>query len=66
MGMTATPCRMKRESFGKLFERLLTSPSTKDFIKRGYLAPYDYVVIGQYSQDQLTVTSLKARGSDGA
>ena len=65
LGMTATPCRMKRESFGKLFERLLTSPSTKDFIKRGYLAPYDYVVIGQYSQDQLTVNSLKARGSDG-
>lgn len=65
LGMTATPCRMKKESFGLLFERLLLSPSTKDFIKGGYLAPYDYVVIGQYSQDQLTIDSLKGRGSDG-
>ncbi len=65
LGMTATPCRMKKESFGKLFNNLLTSPPTKDFIKRGYLAPYDYVVIGQFSQDQLTINSLKGRGSDG-
>ena len=65
LGMTATPCRMKRESFGMLFERLISSPSTKDFIKRGYLAPYDYVVIGQFSQDQLTINSLKGRGNDG-
>lgn len=65
LGMTATPCRMKKESFGKLFGKLLTSPPTQDFIKRGYLAPYDYVVIGQFSQDQLTINSLKGRGSDG-
>ena len=65
LGMTATPCRMKKESFGKLFGNLLTSPPTRDFIKRGYLAPYDYVVIGQFSQDQLTINSLKGRGSDG-
>ena len=65
LGMTATPCRMKKESFGKLFGKLLTSPPTHDFIKRGYLAPYDYVVIGQFSQDQLTINSLKGRGSDG-
>ncbi len=65
LGMTATPCRMKKKSFGKLFNNLLTSPPTKDFIKRGYLAPYDYVVIGQFSQDQLTINALKGRGSDG-
>ena len=65
LGMTATPCRMKKESFGKLFENLLTSPPTHDFIQRGYLAPYDYVVIGQFSQDQLTINGLKGRGSDG-
>ena len=32
---------------------------------RGYLAPYDYVVIGKYSNEQLTVNQLKGRGSDG-
>ncbi len=65
MGMTATPCRMKKESFGGLFTRLLISPSTADFILRGYLAPYSYVVIGKFSPDQQIVDLLKGRGSDG-
>ena len=65
LGMTATPCRMNKNSFSRLFERLLTSPCTNDFIMRGYLSPYDYVVIGKYSNDQLTVNQLKGRGSDG-
>ena len=65
LGMTATPCRMNKKSFTRLFEHLLTSPCTNDFIMRGYLSPYDYVVIGKYSNDQLTVNQLKGRGSDG-
>ena len=65
MGMTATPCRMKKQSFGKLFGALLTSPPTRTFIDQGYLAPYDYVVVGKFSTDQRIVDSLKARGSDG-
>ena len=65
MGMTATPCRMKKQSFGKLFNQLLTSPPTRTFIDQGYLAPYDYVVVGKFSTDQRIVDSLKARGSDG-
>lgn len=65
MGMTATPCRMKKQSFTGLFGRLLISPPCKDFISRGYLAPYDYVVIGKFSTDQMLVDSLKARGADG-
>ena len=65
VGMTATPCRMSRNSFAKLFERLLTSPCTNDFIVRGYLAPYDYVVTGRSSAEQLAVNQLRGRGSDG-
>ena len=65
LGMTATPCRMSKNSFTRLFERLLTSPCTNDFIMRGYLSPYNYVVIGKFSPDQLTVNLLKGRGSDG-
>ena len=65
LGMTATPCRMNKKSFSRLFEMLLKSPCTNDFILRGYLAPYDYVVIGKYSNDQMTVNQLKGRGSDG-
>ena len=65
MGMTATPCRMKKSSFGKLFKRLLTSPATSDFILRGYLSPYNYVVIGKTSADQQIIDLLNGRGSDG-
>ena len=65
LGMTATPCRMSKKSFGGLFGRLLTSPCANDFIMRGYLSPYDYVVTGKFSADQLTVNLLKGRGSDG-
>lgn len=65
LGMTATPCRMNKKSFSRLFEMLLKSPCTNDFILRGYLAPYDYVVIGKYSNDQMAVNQLKGRGSDG-
>ena len=65
MGMTATPCRMRRESFTRLFTHLLVSQTTRKFIIQGYLAPYDYVVVGKYSIDQLTVDSLKSRGADG-
>ena len=65
MGMTATPCRMKKSSFGKLFKRLLTSPATSDFILRGYLSPYNYVVIGKSSADQQIIDLLNGRGSDG-
>ena len=65
IGMTATPCRMKQASFGTLFSRLITSPSTRDFIMRGYLAPYNYVVIGMKSTDQQIINLLKGRGSDG-
>ena len=65
IGMTATPCRMRQASFGTLFSRLLTSLAARDFILRGYLAPYDYVVVGEKSADQQIVNLLKARASDG-
>ncbi len=65
LGMTATPCRMKREAFTSVFSKMLVSPATKNFIHRGYLASYDYVCIGKFSPDQLTVNLLKGRGSDG-
>ena len=64
LGMTATPCRMNKRPFS-MFGHLLTSPCTNDFILRGYLSPYDYMVVGKFSSDQLAVNQLKGRGSDG-
>ncbi len=65
IGMTATPCRMKQASFGTLFSRLITSPSIKDFILHGYLAPCNYVVIGEKSTEQQIVNLLTDRSGDG-
>ena len=36
LGVTATPCRLNRESFRKLFDKLITSPSVQHFIDAGY------------------------------
>lgn len=65
IGMTATPCRMKQASFRTLFSRLITSPSIKDFILHGYLAPCNYVVIGEKSTEQQIVNLLTDRSGDG-
>lgn len=65
IGMTATPCRMKQASFRTLFSRLITSPSIKDFILHGYLAPCNYVVIGEKSTEQQIVNLLIDRSGDG-
>lgn len=65
IGMTATPCRMKLASFRTLFSRLITSPSIKDFILHGYLAPCNYVAIGEKSTEQQIVNLLTDRSGDG-
>lgn len=65
IGMTATPCRMKQASFRTLFSRLITSSSIKDFILHGYLAPCNYVVIGEKSTEQQIVNLLTDRSGDG-
>ena len=65
IGMTATPCRLKAQSFTGIFEKLLTSMSVKEFIKAGYLSLYDYVVIGRNSQEQYIIDNLKKRATDG-
>lgn len=49
----ATPCRMKKASDGTLFYCLLPSAPTCDFIKLGFLSPYNYVVIGQGGTDTI-------------
>lgn len=65
LGMTATPCRMNRCGFTDLFDVLLTSWSISEFIKRGYLAPFDYMSIRAYSDEQQLINSLQKRGADG-
>lgn len=65
LGMTATPCRLNRKGFTDLFEILITSDNIADFIRQGWLSPFDYVSIRPDSEDQRLVDSLSKRGADG-
>ena len=65
LGMTATPCRLNRKGFTDLFEVLITSDSIADFIKQGWLSPFDYVSIRSDSEDQKLINGLEKRGADG-
>ena len=65
LGMTATPCRLRKRGFTKLFDTLLMSWSTKRFIAAGRLSLYDYMSIKADSEDQRRILGLTQRGADG-
>ena len=65
LGFTATPCRLQRKSFTGLYHKLLISCDIDEFIAKGRLSLYDYVVINKDSEDQLAIDSLSRRGTDG-
>lgn len=65
MGMTATPCRLNGNGFTDLFETLLTAQPINEFIKAGYLAPFDYVSIPSESEEVHKIDSMVKRGVDG-
>ena len=65
LGMTATPCRLNRKGFTDLFDTLITSDSIVDFIRQGWLSPFDYVSIRPDSEDQKLIDGLERRGADG-
>ena len=65
LGMTATPCRLNRKGFTDLFEVLITSDGIADFIKQGWLSPFDYVSIRSNSEDLRLIDGLEKRGADG-
>ncbi|MCC8038994.1 MAG: DEAD/DEAH box helicase [Bacteroidales bacterium] len=65
LGVTATPWRMNRQGFTHLFEAFVPSPSVKEFIQRGWLAPYQYYSIPSSSMVQQSVDGLKEMGRDG-
>lgn len=65
LGLTATPCRLNGKGFTDLFDVLLSSLSVPEFIKKGVLAPFDYVTIKEGSSQQRLIDSLTKRGADG-
>lgn len=65
LGMTATPCRLNRGGFTRLFDKLLTSWSVTRFIEEGRLSLFDYLSIRPDSAAQRLVDGLSKRGVDG-
>lgn len=65
LGMTATPCRMKKEGFTDLFDILVCSWPIKRFLMEGWLAEYKYVSIHPDSVMMERIRLLKKHGVDG-
>ena len=49
LGVTATPWRMNHRGFRELYDKLIVSKPIEEFIKEGWLAPYDYFSIKESS-----------------
>lgn len=65
LGLTATPYRLNGKGFTDLFDVLVRSWTTIDFIKKGYLSTYDFISIAADSVPQQKVNALRKRGADG-
>lgn len=58
LGVTATPWRMNHESFTSLYQKLITTPQVKWFIRNKLLADFDYVSVKPDSDIQKLVNSI--------
>lgn len=65
LGVTATPYRLKRASFGDWFDTLITSASMKDFIADGYLSEYRYYTVSSRRSSLQRINRLTKAGADG-
>lgn len=59
LGVTATPCRLSGEGFTGTFEKLILSPTVKQFIDDGYLCQYDYYSVAKSSFIQKEIDGIK-------
>lgn len=65
LGVTATPCRLNRESFRKIFDKLIVSKSVQQFIDDGYLSPFRYYSIKPNNNLQYDIDSINVFGANG-
>lgn len=65
LGVTATPWRMDGQGFSEKFDILLPSMSIKEFLEKGWLAPYRYYSIPFNSQIRKDIESIREYGVDG-
>lgn len=65
LGVTASPWRMDGRGFRSNFEVLVPSMSIKDFMAKGWLAPYKYYSVPLHSSVCKDINSIKEFGIDG-
>lgn len=65
LGLTATPCRLNGSGFTDLFDALVMSWDIPTFIKKNWLATYDFISIKTNGYTHSLISSLKKRGADG-
>lgn len=65
LGVTATPWRMDGRGFHGNFDVLLPSMSIKDFMAKGWLAPYQYYSVPLQNSLCKDIDTIKEFGVDG-
>lgn len=58
LGVTATPWRMNNRGFCEMYDKLILSKPIKEFIKEGWLAPYDYYSIKESSSLNTEINNI--------
>lgn len=65
LGVTATPWRMDGRGFKGNFDTFIPSMSIREFLDKGWLAPYKYYSIPFDSKIRSQIESIKEYGTDG-
>lgn len=65
LGVTATPWRMDGRGFHGNFDVLLPSMSIKDFMAKGWLAPYQYYSVPLHNSICKDIDAINEYGVDG-
>jgi len=65
LGVTATPWRMDGRGFRGNFDTLIPSMSIKEFLEKGWLAPYKYYSVPIDSQIRRDIDTINEFGIDG-
>lgn len=65
LGVTATPCRLRRTSFTGLFDTLIESRPMQEFIREGYLSAYRCYTVSAQRAAIRSVNRLTRFGADG-
>ena len=65
LGVTATPWRMDGHGFRSNFDTLIPSMSIKEFLRKGWLAPYKYYSVPVASKIRSEIESIREFGIDG-